>query len=325
MEELLGTEKQACPYCGVILEKFPQSKTKCKDCGNYIYSKTRPQDRKKVLLKESEVKLLESQWDDKYFGDLLNDKYFGDRLEFEAVKNKLLQRDPNYTDYDVMWTILNNRVVKQKNLSDLQELVHLTNGQADVQFFYKKYSDALDNYCRAIYLDMINQFRIFKLFGNVPNYKLRAYLNNQVIKICELLNIRFEDLESIFLESTQPYFASMKLELSPEQSWKIFNNEITGVDNKSIINAILYVNTPPIEKQIIGKKSKRSAGHKSKTAALLWCIFLGYFGGHYFYVDRIGKGLLYFFTVGLFGIGWLVDIFVILSGSFRDAAGNLVQ
>lgn len=75
----------------------------------------------------------------------------------------------------------------------------------------------------------------------------------------------------------------------------------------------------------IGKKSKRSAGHKSKTAALLWCIFLGYFGGHYFYVGRIGKGLLYFFTVGLFGIGWLVDIFVILSGSFRDAAGNLVQ
>ncbi|HPS41044.1 MAG TPA: DUF4236 domain-containing protein [Anaerolineaceae bacterium] len=75
----------------------------------------------------------------------------------------------------------------------------------------------------------------------------------------------------------------------------------------------------------IGKRSKRSAGQKSKTAALLWCIFLGYFGGHYFYVDRIGKGLLYFFTVGLFGIGWLVDIFVILSGSFRDAAGNQLR
>jgi restriction system protein len=61
---------------------------------------------------------------------------------------------------------------------------------------------------------------------------------------------------------------------------------------------------------------------KSKKTALLLCIFLGIFGAHYFYVGRIGKGLLYLFTAGLFAIGWLVDIFVILSGSFRDNVKN---
>ena len=39
---------------------------------------------------------------------------------------------------------------------------------------------------------------------------------------------------------------------------------------------------------------------KSKAAALILCIFLGYFGVHYFYVGKTGTGLLYLFTFGLF-------------------------
>ncbi|HHV06537.1 MAG TPA: TM2 domain-containing protein [Anaerolineaceae bacterium] len=60
---------------------------------------------------------------------------------------------------------------------------------------------------------------------------------------------------------------------------------------------------------------------KKKITALLLCIFLGVFGAHQFYVGKIGKGLLYLFTVGLFGIGWIVDIIKILIGSFRDNVG----
>ena len=60
---------------------------------------------------------------------------------------------------------------------------------------------------------------------------------------------------------------------------------------------------------------------KSKIAALLLCVFLGFLGIHYFYVGRVGMGLLYLFTCGLFGIGWLIDIFRIALGSFRDNVG----
>lgn len=60
---------------------------------------------------------------------------------------------------------------------------------------------------------------------------------------------------------------------------------------------------------------------RSWTVALLLCFFIGYLGAHYFYVGRWGMGLVYFFTAGLFGIGWLVDIFRILVGSFPDADG----
>ena len=46
-------------------------------------------------------------------------------------------------------------------------------------------------------------------------------------------------------------------------------------------------------------------------AYLLWII--GFTGAHRIYCNRIGTGLLWFFTAGLFGIGWLVDLFLIPS------------
>lgn len=60
---------------------------------------------------------------------------------------------------------------------------------------------------------------------------------------------------------------------------------------------------------------------KSKSVALVLCILFGFLGFHQFYVGKIGMGLLYLFTAGLFGIGWLIDIFAIASGSFKDNNG----
>jgi TM2 domain-containing membrane protein YozV len=45
---------------------------------------------------------------------------------------------------------------------------------------------------------------------------------------------------------------------------------------------------------------------------LLWFL-LGFVGVHKFYLGKMGWGILYIFTGGLFVIGWLVDIFTIPS------------
>ncbi len=51
---------------------------------------------------------------------------------------------------------------------------------------------------------------------------------------------------------------------------------------------------------------------KSKWVALLFCFFLGVFGAHKFYENKIGMGILYLFTGGLFGIGAFVDFIILL-------------
>ena len=53
--------------------------------------------------------------------------------------------------------------------------------------------------------------------------------------------------------------------------------------------------------------------HKcDKWIALLLCIFLGYFGAHKFYEGKIGTGIIYLLTFGLFGFGIIIDIIVII-------------
>lgn len=64
--------------------------------------------------------------------------------------------------------------------------------------------------------------------------------------------------------------------------------------------------------------------HKNKWVAFFLCLFLGYFGAHRFYVGKTGTGILWLFTAGLFGIGWLIDLVMIFLGGFRDANGYKV-
>lgn len=66
-------------------------------------------------------------------------------------------------------------------------------------------------------------------------------------------------------------------------------------------------------------------GPKSKIAALLLCIFLGGLGIHRFYVGKVGTGIIYLCTAGLFGFGVLVDIILIATGGFRDANGMFLN
>ncbi|MEO5324946.1 TM2 domain-containing protein [Mesorhizobium sp. CC13] len=48
------------------------------------------------------------------------------------------------------------------------------------------------------------------------------------------------------------------------------------------------------------------------VAFLLWCLgFVGLCGLHRFYVGRPGTGILWLLTLGLLGIGQLVDLFLL--------------
>lgn len=65
--------------------------------------------------------------------------------------------------------------------------------------------------------------------------------------------------------------------------------------------------------------------HRSRLTTQLLAFFLGMFGAHRFFVGKIRTGLLMLVTLGGFGIWWLVDNIIILSGGFRDADGMLVH
>lgn len=51
---------------------------------------------------------------------------------------------------------------------------------------------------------------------------------------------------------------------------------------------------------------------RNKWVALLLCLFLGLFGAHKFYEGKIGLGVVYLFTGGLFFIGAVIDFVALL-------------
>jgi len=68
-----------------------------------------------------------------------------------------------------------------------------------------------------------------------------------------------------------------------------------------------------------------SANHPTHSLVigyLLWIV--GFTGAHRFYFGKPISGTIWFFTLGLLGIGWLIDLFLI-PGMERQADRRFVQ
>src|SRR5206468_8463045 len=65
--------------------------------------------------------------------------------------------------------------------------------------------------------------------------------------------------------------------------------------------------------------------YKRLWAALLTApLLIGVGGIHRFYVGKIGSGIVWLLTCGMFGVGQIVDFILILSGRFKDSEGKVL-
>ncbi|MBQ3133047.1 MAG: TM2 domain-containing protein [Clostridia bacterium] len=85
----------------------------------------------------------------------------------------------------------------------------------------------------------------------------------------------------------------------------------TSSDTPNIVinNTSSNVNTNTNQVSVAAMNNGRA---KNKWVALALCILLGYFGAHKFYEGKVGMGILYLFTGGLFFIGVIIDFFALL-------------
>ena len=69
----------------------------------------------------------------------------------------------------------------------------------------------------------------------------------------------------------------------------------------------------------------RNDTHLKSVGYILWVF--GFIGAHRFYYGKTVSGIIYFFTLGLLLIGWIIDLFLIPSmdrqADFRYRSGRI--
>lgn len=140
------------------------------------------------------------------------------------------------------------------------------------------------------------------LVQNVP----QAYLNDTALKELEAIaltnpNLAVKDILTVYevRATKEPAVTQAAQE----------NKQPAAVGNNSVVNQITLTDL----------KSP-----KSKWLAFILCLLLGWLGFHRFYVGKVGTGLIYMFSLGLCGVGVLIDLVVILLGGFKDCNGRML-
>ncbi len=143
-------------------------------------------------------------------------------------------------------------------------------------------------------------------------------------------NINVQDISDAWLAKIKQCKAKAQLILSDSEEFKkiqkLCDETIEKAENikrkakpnyQQYQNQNIYNNSTTITRTAyVGSQntvvSTKNSPPKNKWVAFALCLFLGFFGAHKFYEGKIGMGILYIFTVGLFYIGWFVDLVKIL-------------
>lgn len=91
-------------------------------------------------------------------------------------------------------------------------------------------------------------------------------------------------------------------------------NEATSYNDNIVSQTNNYI-TPP---------DANSTDRNYLVALVLWAL-LGGIGIHRFYLGYVGIGILYLFTGGLCGIGWLIDGIKLLTGTLKPKYGKYIK
>jgi len=227
----IGNIDSICPYCSVGITKKPLRKSKCKNCGQYIYVRTRPIDRQRVLVTLNQASEIDVQWTNSprsYIYDHIEPK------EIEIAKNEYFKKKGvELSDTDAKWYFLNRKLLEHSKNADwgLYRNTRLSMGSV-LEHDHRNIEKALHTYLEVCYIDINGPRNLGglsdpELLEKFPPFSSEeSFLAPSVVtKISELsgmLHLKYNDIKTIFMEVSGTLFRNLKLPITPIQAWEQF-------------------------------------------------------------------------------------------------------
>lgn len=233
-------EEDCCPHCQKKLNPVPKRKKKCPFCEKFMYSRTRPSDRKKVLVTEEEKDKIEEQW-----AILSEDseERLSELKEYKDAKQELkakFGKDP--PPHDVQWNLCNKKIIEY---AVKKQWGLFRNNKFEMASLLKKEGrdkQALQTLFEVCYLDLngcrnvgtIDNKHISKEYMEKLGVKefdpflafLALGVLGMVKEIIEKLGISKEEGERIFIEINEKAKPLRNMPVSCEKAWDRLKEKI---------------------------------------------------------------------------------------------------
>lgn len=120
-----------------------------------------------------------------------------------------------------------------------------------------------------------------------------------------------QQIQIFYQQLNQAPFADMESKKYCKHCGKIIDiDAIICVNCGKQVEVLTMINQPQQIMQTNSIASRQK--EKNKWVSLLLCMLFGMFGIHRFYEGKIITGIIWFLTFGLFGIGWFIDLLIIV-------------
>jgi DNA-directed RNA polymerase subunit RPC12/RpoP len=226
----IGNTEPICSYCSKSFPKMPNRKMKCPSCKNFIYIRTRPSDRKKVIVTEKEANEIELQWKAEYDNNELIKEYNYVKEDFDNIKQQMVKRfGKEPLDNDVFWSVYTKQSLDFAKNNNWGYYRNTRQRMAMLLRRENKLRQALEMFFEVAYLDGNGSVHNFggrdpKLLGyppfDVKNALQAPGVLMAIAEISESLRLSEKEIKKEFLRVAQQNCGGLPLPLSPKDVWE---------------------------------------------------------------------------------------------------------
>jgi hypothetical protein len=212
-----------------VLQEMPSKKKKCPHCDQFIYVRTRPLDKKRVLVTHKQAAEIELQWEVEQTHNELEQEYHAIKEEFDEYSQHLakqLGREPS--DYDVFWGVYTRQSLEFAKQFKWGLYRNTQFNMARILFRQELYKHALEMFFQVCYLDangpqncgtldpdFLQKFPPF----DPKHGSLAPGVLSFIAKTANKLALSEDDLREKFISYALVIQKNLQLPLSPKDIW----------------------------------------------------------------------------------------------------------